>query len=89
MLTLAIFEPPVSAKALPDQIGSTYHCAPTNGLSTRTPGGTLDTDELERELGATEEGTELEVVGTLELLGRELEVVELLHALKPSEQLTP
>jgi len=63
----------------------------------RTPGVTLDTDELERELGATDElerelgatddGTELEVVGTLELLGREL---ELLHAgLGPSEQLLP
>jgi len=90
VLTLAIFEPPVSAWALADQIGSTYHWAPTNGLSTRTPGVTLATDELERELDETDdEGTELEVVGTLELLGRELEVVELLHTLKPSEQLTP
>ena len=79
MLTLAIFEPPVSACALADQIGSTYHWAPTNGLSTRTPGVTLDTDELERELGATDElerelgatddGTELDVVAMLELLG--------------------
>lgn len=76
-------EPPFSAKALPDQIGSTYHWAPTNGLSIRTPGGTLDTDELERELGATDElelGTELEVVEILELLGaideRELGAIE-------------
>lgn len=49
-----------------------YHWAPTNGLSIRTPGATLDTDELERELGATDElelGTELDVVAILELLG--------------------
>jgi hypothetical protein len=74
----------VSACALADQIGSTYHCAPTNGLSIRTPGATLDTDELERELGATEEellGTELDVVATLELLGTALEVVATLELL--------
>lgn len=72
MLYPAIFEPLVSACALADQIGSTYQRASTNGLSKRTPGVTLDTDELERELGATEElvlGTELEVVAILELLG--------------------
>lgn len=63
-----------------------YQRASTNGLSRRSPGITLDTDELERELGATDDGAELEVAGTLELLGRELE----LHAaLGPSEQLTP
>ena len=70
VLKLAILEPPVSAWALADQIGSIYHCAPTNGLSKRTPGATLDTDELE-----------LEVVTTLELLGatdeRELGAIEL------------
>jgi hypothetical protein len=50
----------------------------------RTPGATLDADELERELGATDElvlGTELDVVTTLELLGaieeRELGATEL------------
>jgi hypothetical protein len=50
----------------------------------RTAGGTLDTEELERELGATDElvlGTELDVVTTLELLGameeRELGATEL------------
>jgi hypothetical protein len=60
-----------------------YQRASTNGLSRRSPGITLDTDELERELGATEEGAELEVVGALELLGAlELVVVtdELLGA---------
>ena len=66
----------------------------------RTPGVTLDTDELERELGAidelerelgaTDEGTELEVVAMLELLGAtELVVVteELLGALDELELL--
>lgn len=64
-----------------------YQRASTNGLSRRTPGITLDTDELERELGATEElvlGTELDVVATLELLGatdeRELGAIELVVA---------
>lgn len=83
MLYPAIFEPLVSACALADQIGSIYQRASTNGLSKRSPGITLDTDELERELGATDElvlGTELEVVGTLELDGAtellELVVVE-------------
>lgn len=64
-----------------------YQRASTNGLSKRTPGVTLDTDELERELGATEElllGTELELVAILELLGaideRELGVTELVVA---------
>jgi hypothetical protein len=83
----AIFEPLVSACALADQIGSTYQRASTNGLSKRTPGVTLDTDELERELGAIEElvlGTELDVVATLELLGatdeRELGAIELVVA---------
>lgn len=62
-----------------------------NGLSIRTPGVTLDTDELERELGATEElvlGTELEVVATLELLGATELVVateELLGAIDERE----
>lgn len=47
----------------------------------------IDTELLERELGAADDGTELDVVGTLELLGREL---ALLHAaLGPSEQLIP
>jgi hypothetical protein len=72
---------------LVDQIGSTYHCAPTNGLSKRTPGATLELDELlgrELELGATDDGTELELgatddgteleLGAIELLGRELEL---------------
>lgn len=40
------FEPPVSAWALADQMGSTYQRAPTNGLSMRVPGITLDCDEL-------------------------------------------
>ncbi len=87
MLYPAIFEPLVSACALADQIGSTYQRASTNGLSKRTPGATLDTDELERELGAIEElvlGTELDVVATLELLGatdeRELGAIELVVA---------
>lgn len=62
-----------------------YHRASTNGLSKRSPGVTLDTDELERELGATEEllGTELEVVGT------ELEVVGTLELLGATELLVP
>lgn len=87
MLYPAIFEPLVSACALADHIGSIYQRASTNGLSKRTPGVTLDTDELERELGATEElllGTELDVVATLELLGatddRELGAIALVVA---------
>jgi hypothetical protein len=48
----------------------------------RTPGTTLDTDELERELGADELlGVELDEVATLELLGVELEVVATLELL--------
>lgn len=83
MLYLATLEPPVSACALPDQIGSTYQVAPTNGLSKRGPllvdelellGAELEVLTLEEEEVATEE-----LVLTLEdeLVATELDVFTL------------
>jgi len=54
VLYLETLEPPVSACALADQIGSTYQVAPTNGLSKRGP---LLVEELELLFG-----TELDVL---------------------------
>ena len=81
MLYLEILEPPVSACALADQIGSTYQTASTNGLSKRVPLLTLEELLLatELELGLLEEVVateELELDFTLEeVVATELEVV--------------
>jgi hypothetical protein len=57
VLYLATAEPPGSAAALPDQIGSTYQVASTNGLSKCTP----LLDEVEDELDLKLDETELEL----------------------------
>ena len=68
VLYLAILEPPVSACALADQIGSIYQVAPTNGLSKRGPLLVEVLDELELDLMLEDEvlTTELELDFTLE-----------------------
>ena len=79
MLYLATLEPPVSAPALADQIGSTYQVAPTNGLSKRGPLLVEVLDELELVFTLDDEvlTTELELVLVLEdeVLTTELELV--------------
>jgi hypothetical protein len=79
VLYLDTFEPPVSAPALADQIGSTYQVAPTKGLSKRVPGVTLLTDELELDftLEDDELTTELTTELALDLTLEELLTTEL------------
>jgi len=68
VLYLDTLEPPVSAPALADQIGSTYQTAPTNGLSKRGPLLVEVLDELELDLILDDEvlTIELELDFTLE-----------------------
>lgn len=87
MLYLATLEPPVSAIALVDQIGSTYQTAPTKGLSKRGP--LLDEELVELELDRLDDEeltTELELDFTLEEeLTTELELDLTLDALLDNE----
>lgn len=87
MLYLATLEPPVSACALADQIGSTYQVAPTNGLSKRGPALVLVLEELELDLMLedTELTTELELDFTLET---ELTTLDLLEDTELTTELT-